>query len=255
MATPTRDNAFNPISRQDGYYSLLMAAAKRGSAFRAWPTRAVLMKQIYFTGVQAVLPVALLAMITGTLVISEMTSVLGINTAFTTKVLLWIVIRELGPLLAAIVIIARSSTAIIAELALMRINGEISALYAMGVDPTGYLLVPRLIGVTLCVAILSIYFIATATLGGMLMSALFQAVPVYRLADQFLAMANPWELGYAVLKSTVFGVVIATVACYHGWNVSQSVNAIPQVVTQGVMRSIFLVFLLDALFAYALFRL
>ncbi len=255
MATPTRDSAPNPISRQGGYYRLLLESAKQAAAFRAWPARAVLMKQIYFTGVQAVPPVALLAMITGTLVISQMTSVLGISTGFTIKVLLWIVIRELGPLLAAIIIIARSSTAIIAELALMRINGEISALYAMGVDPTGYLLLPRLTGVTLCVTILSIYFIATATLGGMLVSALFQAVPLYRLADQFLAMANPWELGYAVLKSTAFGVVIATVACHHGWTVSQSVNAIPQVVTKGVMRSIFLVFLLDALFAYALFKL
>ena len=98
--------------------------------------RTVLFKQIYFTGLEASAIIVTIAVILGAVIITQVVSLVGDNGSLTGKILVWVVLRKLAPLLTAIIIIARSGTTIAAELGSMKINGEIDALEMLGFQRT-----------------------------------------------------------------------------------------------------------------------
>src|SRR5206468_1175976 len=147
--------------------------------------------------------------------VSWLTRVGAINYLGTIMVV--VVVRELGPLLTALLVLARSGTANVIELGTARALGEVEALEALGIDPVHYLVMPRVIGMAFSVFSLTVYFIIGALVSGYLW-AFLQNVPL-RPGDYFrqLAQALSW-LDFAVLalKSCFFGVMIAVITCYHG---------------------------------------
>ncbi|PIU16787.1 MAG: hypothetical protein COT19_04270, partial [Gallionellales bacterium CG08_land_8_20_14_0_20_59_87] len=106
---------------------------------RVAPVNAVFQRQLFFTGVEALSIVAVFALLVGALVITQTTALAGPDSTLAVKILIWTVVREVGPLFAAIIIIARSSAAIASELALMKIRGELLSLERMGISPQDYL--------------------------------------------------------------------------------------------------------------------
>ena len=106
-----------------GFYELLRYSLRHGGALGRPPVRLVLQKQIYFTGVEALGAVTFIAALSGVVIITQVTSLVGQTIALLSQIMLWTVVRELGPLLCAIVIIARSSSATASELASMKIRG------------------------------------------------------------------------------------------------------------------------------------
>lgn len=213
--------------------------------------RSVLMKQIYFTGFEAARIILLVALILGTVIVSQVVGLVGGgNGSLTGKVLVWVVFLELGPLLTAMIVIARSGTAIAAELGSMKINGEIRSLELMGIAPERYLLLPRVVGVGLSVLLLTIYFVLTAFAGGFLIVSLGRHIPYDQFIQGIVASLGLREVLVLLAKGTSFGLIIPIICCTAGMSVGTSATEIPQAATKAVITSLFAVFILDGLITY-----
>lgn len=230
-----------------GAYQMLIRVFLRITALANPAVRQILYRQVYFTGFEATSKVIVIGTFIGIVIITQIAAFAGSDAALIGKVLTWVVIRELGPLLAAILVIARSTTAIASELGSMNVNHETNWLRAMGIDPFIYLVVPRVIGTTICLMLLTLYFQAASVVGGLVISSLFITLPLAQtLGDVFLVVGVE-EVVISVVKSTTFGLITGSVACYQGLRVSTSITEIPQATSFAVMQSLTLVILADAL--------
>jgi phospholipid/cholesterol/gamma-HCH transport system permease protein len=234
----------------NGYYALVAYTFGHLRVLRIAPVRAVFMRQVYFTGIEALGILSLIALLSGTLVITQTVALMGPDSEMMLRVLVWVVVRELGPLFAAILIIARSTPAIATELALMKTHHEVDHLHYMGIPARDYLIVPRIAGVILCVMTLTFYFQIIAVLGGMGVSAFYQHISFVEILGDFLEVARPLELIGTLAKSFFFGAAIAAISCFHGFTVEQAITEVPKAAIKAVMRSLLAVFAIDAVFAY-----
>ncbi len=233
-----------------GCFSLCWYASGHLRVLSIAPVNAVFHRQIYFTGVEAWAIVTLFGFLCGTLVITQITSLVGGDSELTVKILIWTVVREVGPLFAAILIIARSSAAIASELALMKTRNEMVHLERMGISALDYLVVPRIAGVTLAVVALTIYFQVVAVGGGLAVSALYQNVSYFDQIGRFLNTVKIGEFGLVAFKGCMFGIAISTISCYNGMRAQATVTEVPKVAIRAVLQSLLFVFTLDALIAY-----
>lgn len=213
--------------------------------------RQVLFKQIYFTGLEAAKIIIMVALILGTVVVSQVLGLAGSGSgSLTGKILVWVIFLELGPLLTAIIVIARSGTAIAAELGSMKINGELAALCRMGIAPARYLFLPRVAGVSTAVVLLTIYFVLTSFIGGFLIVSLGQHIPYDQFIQGILASLGPREIIILITKATAFGLIIPLVCISAGVSVGTSATEVPQAATRAVINSLFAIFMLDGLITY-----
>jgi len=212
--------------------------------------RAVLLKQIYFTGLEASGIIVTIAVILGTVVITQVAGLVGANGALTGKILVWVVLRELAPLLTAIIVIARSGTAIAAELGTMKINGEITALEMMGISADRYLILPRILGVTCSLVILMIYFVMASFIASYIIAALGWHISYEQFSQGILSVLGVKEVVLLFCKSILFGLCISATCCSYGLRIGRSVTEIPQAATRAVMASLIAVFILDGLLTY-----
>jgi phospholipid/cholesterol/gamma-HCH transport system permease protein len=233
-----------------GEISLLIFQAFRESltVFRRGvrPVFRVYLKQVYFTGVEALAIVVALFLIIAIVIITQIISFAGVGSApLTGKVLAWIVVRELGPLLTAVIVIARSGAAIAAEMATMKLNGEIDVLDSLGIPPARYLILPRIFGVTTAILVLTLYAEVVAVAGGFLAASLGWGIPLEKYNQGIIPFLTLREIGVSFLKSLIFGLFVSATCCRQGLSVRESLTQVPQAATKGVMRSLLLVFLLD----------
>ncbi len=216
----------------------------------------VIYKQIYFTGIEAFPIIFWLALMFGIIIVTEALSILPKlgGELIIGQVLVWIVIRELGPIFAAIVVIARSGTAIASELGSMKINNEIAALEIMGIDPDDYLVMPRVIGAAISILVLTFYFEAVTILGGYLLAGFGERIAFGEYTSSLLEAMGLLEVGVSLIKGMIFGLIIGGVCSYHGLKVGRSITEIPQETTKAVISSLFLVFVSSALITWFFFR-
>jgi len=212
--------------------------------------RQVLLKQIYFTGLEASKIIVTTAMILGTVIVAQVVSLVGDNGSLTGRILVWVVLRELAPLLTAIIVIARSGTAIAAELGTMKINGEIESLETMGIPCERYLILPRIIGVATSVTILTLYFVLTAFIGSFVIASIGWHIPYGQFIQGIVSAFGFKELAMLFLKSVSFGLVIPAICCSYGLSVGRSLTEIPQSATRAVITSLFAVIVLDGIITY-----
>jgi phospholipid/cholesterol/gamma-HCH transport system permease protein len=187
----------------------------------------------------------------GFLVIGQTVSALArvgaINYLGSTMVI--VVVRELGPLLAAMLVLARVGTAHVIELGTARAMGEVEALEALGIDPVHYLIVPRVIGMAAGIFSLTVYLIIGALASGYLW-AFLQDVPLTP-GDYFkqLAEALGWlDFALLALKAIAFGFFIAIVTCYHGLAQPLRLEEVSRVAVRAVTQGVIVCVLIDALF-------
>lgn len=228
-----------------GIVALLVAALRRMPVLRRASIRPVLYRQIYFTGIEAFSIIAVMGVLIGIAIITQVTNLAGLNPLLIGKILVWTVVRELGPIFAAIIIIARSSSAVASELGAMKAGKEIDRLWSMGIDPLEYLIVPRIAGSALSLFILTFYFQVTAVAGGLVLSSLIVDTPIIPQLQGIFSVLGLFEMTISLVKSVVFGIVIGTVSCYHGLSVKQSITEIPQVTSRAVLQSLTMVFVLN----------
>ncbi len=164
-------------------------------------------------------------------------------------VMVSVVVRELGPLVTALVVLLRTGTATVIELGTARALGEIEALEALGIDPVHYLVVPRVLGMAIAVFALTAYFILGAIFSGYLF-AFLQDVPLLP-GDYFrqLALALTWQdFVLLALKSAGFGIVIAVITCFQGLARPLELAEVSVVTTRALVASLLTCVMLDALF-------
>ena len=158
-------------------------------------------------------------------------------------------IRELGPMLAAILIAGRSGSSITAQIGVMRVTEELDAMRVMGISKSFRLVLPRALALAVAMPLLSAWTTVAALLGGMLASYAGMGItPAYFLT----ALPDAVEIGNLVLatgKSVVFGILIALIGCHFGLRVQPNTQSLGEGTTASVVASITVVILVDALFA------
>lgn len=212
-------------------------------------SRRVLTFQILFTGVEALSVIAVLALALGAIIIIQGVSLLpqfGQGSLIYT-ILITVITRELGPILTAFIVTARSGTAIATELGNMVINHEIEAYVATGINPINHLVVPRFIGVTISVVFLNLYFNIFGLLGSYFLTQFVQAVGFVDYFSNLLAALSPVDVISSLIKSVVFGAIIATVATYYGFKVERSSTEVPQTAIKSVGQGFMLLIVANAI--------
>ncbi len=193
------------------------------SKFRAAPRviRPLILREISRSGVRLLPMFLFLAAALGLLVIGQTESWVtkyGASKFVDLGTIMVIVImRELGPLVAALLVLARIGTANVVELGTARALGEVEALEALGIDPVHYLVVPRVIGMAVGIFSLTVYVIIGALVSGYVF-AFLENVPLRpgEYFSQLAHAASALDFVLLAIKTLLFGFIIAIVTCYHG---------------------------------------
>jgi phospholipid/cholesterol/gamma-HCH transport system permease protein len=163
-------------------------------------------------------------------------------------------VRELGPLLAAIMVAGRSGSAFAAEIGTMKVNEELDALATMGLDPVRFLVVQRLVAGAFLMPLLSVYAMLLTIVGGTaVMLSLGFTLPV--ILHQIANRVQVHDLALGLSKGVVFGLIIAGVGCWRGLQTGEGSTAVGIATTRAVVTSIVMIVVADAAFAAAAFLL
>lgn len=212
----------------------------------------VLMRQILFTGYEALPLISFIALGIGGLVILQGYSLLSTfgqgNLVHT--ILVTVVINEMSSLITALVVVARSGTAISTELGNMVVHREIDLLRSFGLSPISYLIVSRIFGVMAAMLILTAYFNIVAVLGGWMFSQLFSNIDFRAFMNDFLLQLKLSSVVVNLVKPLVFGLIIALVSGYEGMSVRHSSTEVPQRTIKAVVNSIVFIMLSDVVITW-----
>jgi phospholipid/cholesterol/gamma-HCH transport system permease protein len=171
--------------------------------------------------------------------------------AFIVNILGISVIRELGPVLAAILVAGRSGSAITAQLGVMRVTQELDAMAVMGIPHTVRLILPKLLALSISLPLVVLWTDAVALIGGMMAAQVELGIGYYYFISSLpgsVPIANLW-LGLG--KGVVFGSLIALVACHFGLRIEPNTESLGIGTTNSVVTSITVVIIMDAVFAIA----
>jgi phospholipid/cholesterol/gamma-HCH transport system permease protein len=235
-----------------GAFALITLGVTLSKLGHASPViRPLIRKQITRSGVRLLPLFIFLSAALGLLVIGQMVSWLSRVGAvdYLGTVMVVVVVRELGPLITALLVLARIGTANVVELGMARATGEVEALEALGIDPVHYLVVPRVLGMALGTFALTVYLILGALVSGYVW-AFLQDVPLR--PEQYigqLASSLSWiDFVFLALKACGFGSVIAVVSCYHGLAQPLRLEEVSRATVRAVANAVVACILLDALF-------
>ncbi len=158
-------------------------------------------------------------------------------------------LRELGPLLTAIIIAGRSGSAFTAQIGTMRVTEEIDAMRTMGISPMDQLVLPKIFALLIALPLLTVYADIMGVLGGMIMASFSLDVGYVDFIDRFGASIKLSAFLVGIGKAPVFAAIIAVVGCFQGFQVSGGADSVGRQTTRSVVQSIFLVIVADAIFS------
>jgi len=159
-------------------------------------------------------------------------------------------LRELGPLMTAILLAGRSGAAFAAEIGTMRVNQEVDALTTMGLNPVRFLVTPRIIAVVLMTPLLTIFSGLVGLLGGALTMQTF-AIPFTTFFKEVDSAVTLTDFMAGFVKSFVFAILVAGIGCLRGLQTAAGASAVGDSATRAVVSGIILLVVVDGLFAYA----
>jgi phospholipid/cholesterol/gamma-HCH transport system permease protein len=213
----------------------------------------LVLSQIHRAGLRLLPMISFMAVALGLVIIGQSVALLNKYGAgaqnYAGVVMVAVVVRELGPLVTALLVLARVGTAIVIDLSTQRALGEIEALEALGIDPIHYLVVPRVWGLAVSIFSLTVYLIIISLVSGYLF-AFIQDVPL-KPGQYFeqLATSLRWEdFLLLALKTFLFGIFIAIITCYQGLAHPVRLEDVSNVSTRAVVESVVACVLIDALF-------
>jgi phospholipid/cholesterol/gamma-HCH transport system permease protein len=230
-----------------GYGSMLVHAVTRRDLLRLKPVRAALVRQIQVTGVQALPYVSAVALLFGTLVVTRALEFLGADDDTALKAVVWGGIRELGPLVTALIIIVRSSVAIAAEVGLMRLRSGIHDSHWVDITHEEEVVLPRVLGAAISSAALVSCFQFVAIGSALIASAYTLGTDFDFELDSFLDTASWWQVPLSIGKATLFGAGIGAISCYHGLQVTTDVGQLPKAVVAASLGSLTFVLAVDVI--------
>ena len=204
--------------------------------------------QTFFTGVEIIIPLFIVATLFGTVVIIEVLSLMG-KMGFSDIVgnlMVVVIIRELSPILTAFLIAGRSGSSLTTYIGSMVIDSEVDALATMGINPIRYLVMPSVIGGTIATIISNIIFSASAIGAGFLVTKgiifITGNAPNLQITWNYLsteiikALTIP-DFVFAIVKPFVFGIIITINACYQALNIKRDIRLVPKATSRSVITS------------------
>lgn len=163
-------------------------------------------------------------------------------------------LREMGPLITAIILAGRSGSAFAAELGTMKVREEIDALRTMGLEPVRFLVVPRVIAAVAMIPVLTVFANLFGLMGGAIVMRSL-GYPLVTYVNQVLSAVTVGDLMGGLLKSFVYGIVVAAVGCLRGLETRTGASAVGQSTTSAVVSGIVLIAIVDGLFAVVFYAL
>jgi phospholipid/cholesterol/gamma-HCH transport system permease protein len=160
-----------------------------------------------------------------------------------------ITVRELGTLMTAIMVAGRSGSAFAAQLGTMKITEEIDAMRTIGVSPIEALVIPRLIAAVVMMPLLAFWAMLMSLLGGGIFVWLSLGIPPLTYVQRLGEVIPATDLWVGLIKAPVFGFIIALAGCFQGMQVKGDSEEVGLRTTLAVVQSIFLVIVLDSVFA------
>jgi phospholipid/cholesterol/gamma-HCH transport system permease protein len=198
----------------------------------------VIVAQIMYTGVQALSLVSIIAFLLGAIIVIQANLMAPTDGELLGKILVAVVLRELAPLLTAIVVAGRSGTAMATELGNMKVNSEVLALSSLGIDPSRYIVLPRLLASVVSVLVLMVYFSVVAIFGAFVVAQLTADATWGSLYSGVSRGVMPFDLGLFLLKGVGLGAIVGWLCCHYGLQVKSSPTEVPQKASRAVVMSL-----------------
>jgi phospholipid/cholesterol/gamma-HCH transport system permease protein len=208
-------------------------------------------KQVYLTGVQAIPVVVVITFLIGIVTAHQASGQLG---KFGASVLVVDLVsisitREMGVLLAAIMVAGRSGSAFAASLGVMKLNEEVDAMRVMGLNPNQMLVIPRILGLVIALPILTIFADVAGIAGGALIAVGSMGISGLQFIERVAFSTDLTDFYVGLIKAPVFALLIAMVGTLRGLQVKSSAEELGFKTTTAVVQSIFMIIVADALFA------
>lgn len=203
--------------------------------------------QVLQIGVNSTLVISLIGLFTGAVlaVQGEYTLSKFGATAFTGSAVALSLIRELGPVLTALMVIGRAGSAITAEIGIMRITEQIDALKSMAVDPIKYLMAPRLMAGLIVMPLLTSLFIVIGIFGGYVVGVGLLGLSAGTFMNQMISAVGTVDVYSGLIKAVVFGFIFGWVACYKGYTCGFGAVGVNKATTQSVVTASVAVLVVD----------
>lgn len=237
-----------------GEISLLIADVGRRLATRRFEAKETL-EQMAFIGVASVPLVVLTNFCSGAVLSLYTTQFLmkfGAGT-FSGATVVLAATREIGPVLAGLMVAARCGSAMAAQVAQMQVTEQIDALKMLSVDPTSYLVIPRLVAAIAMLPILCLCGVYAAALGGWLV-ALSSGVSTGQFLQSVQSYVVPWDFVAGMLKTPFFGAIIVLVACQQGFRTRNGAVGVGRATTNTVVISMVLIYVVNYVLAAWFYR-
>jgi phospholipid/cholesterol/gamma-HCH transport system permease protein len=203
------------------------------------------------TGIQALPILALLSFLIGVVLAYQMGLQLetyGAN-AFIAYLSGMAIFREFAPLITAIIVAGRTSSAFTAQIGSMKINEEVDALNTMGLSPTELLVVPKVIALLIIFPLIIFWSDMFSLFGAMLMSKLMLDVGYYDFLTRIQTTVGVKQLLLGLYKAPAFAILIALVGCFQGFRVEASADSVGRQTTRSVVQALFLIIITDATYS------
>ena len=174
-------------------------------------------------------------------------------TTYVAPLVAFAMVRELGPMMTAILVAGRSGSAFSAEIGSMMINEEVDALTTMGFDPVRFLVIPKVLASVIVVPLLTVYSAFFGIIGGMMVGVLGLDLTAHGYIQQSIDSFNVFDVVSSLIKSMVFAILISGIACQRGFQVRGGADAVGEATTAAVVSAIFLIILANSAFAIILY--
>jgi phospholipid/cholesterol/gamma-HCH transport system permease protein len=233
------------------FYRLLMGAFNGPACLRLFSQELSL--QVYYTAIRGVYILVFSSLILGMLVIVNATQQLVKvqGEEFVGWLLVTIVVREVGPLWVALFVLLHSGGAITVEIGTMSVNREIQALQMMGIDPYRFLGVPRFWGLTISLVSLYVLCVFAAILGGYIFAQAFAEIFWAKFLLSFVNALQWIDLIVGFAKTTIFGMLIATISIYFGFSAREYMGEVAQNISRAAIWSLVMLGVVDIIITTA----
>lgn len=203
--------------------------------------------QMFQIGVNSSLVIALIGLFTGAVlaVQAEYTLAKFGATAFTGSAIALSLIRELGPVLTALMVIGRAGSAITAEIGIMRITEQIDALRSMAVDPMQYLMAPRIVSGIIAMPMLMALFVVIGIFGGYLIAVGLLGLSSGTFISEMVSAVTTFDVTSGFVKAIAFGIIFGWVSCYKGYTCGYGAVGVNKATTQSVVTASVAVLVVD----------
>ncbi len=236
--------AFMQLLADTAYWTLIAPLQRR------FPPPGATTDQAVRIGVEAIFIVGLIGFLMGLIMAFQAAFQLrqfGAN-IFVANLVGVSMVRELGPLMTAIIIAGRSGSAIAAELGTMTVGEEIDALRTMGIDPIRFLVVPRVYAITFTQPALALLSMGLGILGGFLIAIFFLDLSAAAYLKQTISALSLADLITGLAKSVAFAWVIVMIGCHTGMRITGGAGGVGRATTVSVVASIFTIIIVDSIF-------